>query len=192
MPLQSKCPHTCLDQWRGSNGVLSVGETMQAKPSDPLGPAADRALLRTMCPPLPSQTLVGLAFPCIAAVEGSPHSGSTGNTISPLSPTLVYLPTTFPHLFPNSTMPKKAYFIDETGNSKPNWPNSRKKTFARGANGTRMCPQSPAGLPEPLRLDAQSHSGCLAYSLHTSPRHVDSTSYIWCIESAHNRVSVAG
>ena len=164
---------------------------MQAKPSDPLGPAADRALLRTMCPPLPSQTLVELAFPCIAAVEGSPHSGSTRNTISPLSPTLVYFFTTFPHLFPNSTMPNKAYFIDELGNSQPNWPNSWKKTFARGADVTRKCRQSLAGLPERLRLDAQSHSGCLAYSLHTSPRHVDSTSYIWCIESAHNRVCVA-
>ena len=164
---------------------------MQAKPSDPLGPAADRALLRTMCPPLPSQTLVGLAFPCIAAVEGSPHSGSTRNTISPLSPTLVLFVTTFPHLFPNSTMPKKAYFIGEYGNSRPNRPNSRKKTFARGADVTRKCPQAPAGLPEPLRLDAQSHSGCLAYSLHTSPRHVDSTSNKWCIESAHNRVCVA-
>ena len=164
---------------------------MQAKPSDPLGPTADRALLRTMCPPLPSQTLVGLAFPCIAAVERSPHSGSTRNTISPLSPTLVYFITTFPHFFPNSTMPKKAYFIGEYGNSRPNWPNSRKKTFARGADGTRMCPQSPAGLAEPLRLDAQSRPGCLAYCVHRSPHHVDSTSYIWCIESAHNRVCAA-
>ena len=168
-----------------------MGETMQAKPSDPLGPAADRALLRTMCPPLPSQTLVGLAFPCIAAVERSPHSGSTRNTISPLSPTLVYFFTTFPHFFPNSTMPKKAYFIGEYGNSRPNWPNSRKKTFATGADMTRKCRQSPADSPEPLRLDAQSHSGCLAYSLHTSPRHVDSTSNKWCIENAHNRVCVA-
>jgi len=141
-----------------------------------------------MCPPLPSQTLVGLAFPCIAAVEGSPHSGSTRNTISPLSPTLMYFSTTFPHFFPNSTMPKKAYFIGEYGNSRPNWPNSRKKTFAKGADVTRKCRQLPAGLPEQLRLDAQSHSGCLAYPPHTSPRHVDSTSYIWCIEIAHNHV----
>ena len=191
MPLQSKCPRTCLDQWRGSNGVLSVDETMQAKPSDPLGPAADRALLRTMCPPLPSQTLVGLAFPCIAAVEGSPHSGSTRNTISPLSPTLVYFFTTFPHFFPNSTKPKKAYFIDKSRNSRPKWPNSRKKSFARGADVTRKCSQSPVGLPGPLRLDAQSHSSFLAYSLRTTPRHVDSTSYIWCTESAHSRVCVA-
>jgi hypothetical protein len=135
---------------------------------------------------------VGFTFPCIAAVEGSPHSGSTGNTISPLSPTLVHFFTTFPHLFPNSTMPKKTYFVDESKNSRPNRPKSWKKTFARGADVTRKCPQAPAGLPEPLRLDAQSHSGCLAYSLHTSPHHVDSTSYIWCIESAHNHAYVAG
>ena len=75
------------------------GRNDAGKAGDPLGPAADRALLRTMCPPLPSQTLVELAFPCIAAVEGSPHSGSTGNTISPLFPTLVFFLTTFPHFF---------------------------------------------------------------------------------------------
>lgn len=165
---------------------------MQAKPSDLWGPAADRVLLRTMCPPLPSQTHVGLAFPCIAAVEGSPHSGSTRNTISPLSPTSVYLFTTFPHFFPNSTMPKNAYFIDESGNSQPNRPNSRKKTFARGAGVTRKCRQSSVGSPVPLPLDAQSHSNCLAYSTHTSPRHVDSISYIWCIESAHSHVCASG
>ena len=165
---------------------------MQAMPSDPLGPAADRVLLRTMCPPLPSQTLVGLAFPCIAAVEGSPHSESTVNTISPLSPTLVLFSTTLPHFFQIAQCPKRVDFIGRLRTSRPQWQKARKKTFVSEAGETQKCPLSPAGLPEPLRHDVQSRSGCLAYSLHTSPRHVDSTSYIWCIETAHSREFAAG
>ena len=165
---------------------------MQAKPSDLLGPAADRVLLRTMCPPLPSQTLVGLAFPCLSAVEKSPHSGSTGNTISPLPPTLVLFPPLCPTFFQTAKSPKRVDFISGLRELWPHRPHSRKKTFATGANGTRMCPQSPAGLPEPLRLDVQSRPGCLAYCVHTSPRHVDSTSYIWCIENVHSRAFAVG
>lgn len=139
----------------------------------------------------PRKPLGGLPSHVLLPSSGVRTPDQRGTRYPHFPPLCCYFSPLFPTFFQTAKCPEMPYSIDESGNSKPNWPNSRKKTFVRGANGTRMCPQSPAGLPERLRLDAQSHSGCLAYSPHTSPRHVDSTSYIWCIESAHNRVCVA-
>jgi hypothetical protein len=139
----------------------------------------------------PRKPLGGLLSRVLLPLKGVRTPDQRGIRYPHFPPLWCISPPLSPTFFRDSSMPKRVYFIDESGNSKPNWPNSRKKTFARGADVTRKCRQSPAGSPEPLRLDAQSHSGCLAYSLHTSPRHVDSTSNKWCIESAHNRVCVA-
>ena len=106
-----------------------------------------------------------------------PHFPPLWCIFSPLSPTFFQIWKCL----------DEADFIGELSRLRPHWPKCRKKTFVTGVDETRMCPQSPAGPPERLRHDAQSRSSCQAYSVHTSPRHVDSTSYIWCIEIARNR-----
>ena len=139
----------------------------------------------------PRKPLWGLLSRVLLPLKGVRTPDQRGIRYPHFPPLWCYFSPLFPTFFQTAKCPEMPYSIGESRDPRPIRPERRKKTFARRADVPRKCPQSPAGLPERLRLDSQSHLGCLAYSLHTSPRHVDSTSNKWCIESAHNRVCVA-
>lgn len=140
----------------------------------------------------PRKPLWGLLSRVLLPLKGVRTPDQQGIRYPHFPPLWCYFPPLCPTLFQTAECPKRVDFIGKLRTSRPQWQKARKKTFISEAGETQKCPQSPAGQPERLRHDAQSRSGCLAYCVHTSPRHVDSTSYIWCIETVHSREFAAG
>ncbi|CAB4652881.1 unannotated protein [freshwater metagenome] len=80
-------------------------------PCDPLGPIASRAPLQTLLPPLPLQTLVGLAFPYLLPLRRSPHSAEVQTGYPHFSPLARIFPLFPPLCFGNAAA--KAGFMDK-------------------------------------------------------------------------------